>query len=112
MRLRSRIGGVDFGDLRRLEPISANWGFDRGLPVDRYFIEDFLRRNQLDIGGRVLEVADWVYTREFGADRVDRSDVVDIRATNPRATVIADLTDAPSIPSASFDASSSHRPCT
>ena len=33
------LGGVAFGDLRRTSPVSNDWGFDRGLPVDRYYIE-------------------------------------------------------------------------
>src|SRR5690348_8634455 len=36
------VGRVNFGDLRRLKPISVVWGFDRGRPVDRYYIEQFL----------------------------------------------------------------------
>ena len=28
-------------NLRRLTLLSANWGFDRGTPVDRYYIEVF-----------------------------------------------------------------------
>ena len=36
------VGAVDFGDLRRTAPISRKFGVDRGLPVDRYYIERFL----------------------------------------------------------------------
>ena len=35
---------VRFGDLRRTEPISREYGYDRGVPVDRYYIERFLAR--------------------------------------------------------------------
>ena len=38
------VGGVHFGNLRRIDPISRNWGYDRGLPIDRYYIEAFLSR--------------------------------------------------------------------
>ena len=37
-----RVGRVRFGSLRRLTPISRAFGFDRGLPIDRYYIERFL----------------------------------------------------------------------
>ena len=60
------VGRVRFGDLRRLTPISRYFGFDRGLPVDRYYIERFLARNASEIAGRVLEVGDDGYTRRFG----------------------------------------------
>ena len=50
------LGRVDFGDLRRLTPISKDWGYDRGKPIDRYYIERFLSLYKEDIRGRVLEV--------------------------------------------------------
>src|SRR5262249_15235576 len=34
-------GTVRFGDLGRTQPISRRFGFDRGTPVDRYYIERF-----------------------------------------------------------------------
>src|SRR5690349_22309374 len=36
-------------------PLSQSWGFDRGTPIDRYFIESFLARHADAIRGRVLE---------------------------------------------------------
>ena len=50
------VGGIDLGDPDRVRPISEDWGFDRGQPVDRYFIESFLFGHATDIRGRVLEV--------------------------------------------------------
>src|SRR5439155_7463170 len=55
------------GTLRRLTPLSDAWGFDRGTPIDRYYIERFLKRHQADIRGRVLEIRDSTYTQRFGA---------------------------------------------
>lgn len=97
------VGRVRFGDLRRTTPISRVFGFDRGTPVDRYYIEDFLRRFAADIRGRVLEVGDDTYTRRFGEDRVLQSDVLHVSENRGGATIIADLTDAPNIPSDTFD---------
>src|SRR6185503_10982321 len=57
------VGQISFGNLRRLTPISRVFGFDRGTPVDRYYIENFLADNASDIRGRVLEVGDDSYTR-------------------------------------------------
>jgi SAM-dependent methyltransferase len=92
----------DFGGIG-LEPATSDWGFSRGLPVDRPYIEAFLARHAEDIRGRVLEVGDSGYTRRFGGERVTISDVLDIRPTNPRATFIDDITNATTIPSAAFD---------
>ncbi|HYP26927.1 MAG TPA: glycosyltransferase [Blastocatellia bacterium] len=97
------VGLVSFGSLRRLTPISRVFGFDRGTPVDRYYIEDFLARNASDIRGRALEVGDDSYTRRFGGDRVTQRDVLHVSEENPRATIIADLASADHIPSDSFD---------
>src|SRR5690242_6820169 len=61
---------VRFGTLRRVTPVSRDYGYDRGLPVDRHYIETFLSSLQMDICGRVLEIGDNTYTRRFGGDRV------------------------------------------
>ena len=96
-------GRVHLGDLRRLDPISREFGFDRGRPVDRYYIEGFLARHAEDIQGRVLEIGDATYTHRFGGERVERSEVLDV-AANERADFVADLTQANALPSDIFDA--------
>lgn len=90
------------GNLRRTNPLSENWGLDRGTPVDRYYIERFLEQNRQDIRGRVLEIKDSGYTDRFGAG-VERRDVLDIDASNPQATIIADLATADRVPADHFD---------
>ena len=54
---------IDFGGLRRLEPVSRKFGFDRGLPIDRFYIEQFLATHQTNVRGHVLELGDDTYTR-------------------------------------------------
>ena len=93
---------IDWGALRRLEPVSATWGIERGLPVDRYYIARFLERRREDIRGNVLEVKDATYTQAYGSG-VDALDIVDIAADNPSATVIADLAEEGSLPSDRYD---------
>ena len=97
------VGSVSLGSLARLTPISQRWGFDRGLPIDRYYIEQFLSRYRLDVQRRVLEIANNTYTYQFGGDRVTKSDVLYVKAGNPKATIVADLTSADHIPSNTFD---------
>ncbi|NMG07856.1 glycosyltransferase [Brasilonema sp. UFV-L1] len=104
-------GAVDFGSLRRVIPMSQNFGYERGQPVDRYYIENFLARCQDDIRGRVLEVGDDGYTRRFGGgvcgkdfvQRITQSDVLHVTKGNPKATIIGDLASGDNIPSDSFD---------
>jgi SAM-dependent methyltransferase len=92
----------DFGDIG-LQPVTSDWGFSRGLPVDRPYIENFLERHATDIHGRVLEVGDNSYTLRFGGARVTKSDVLDNRPRNKAATFVDDITHAKSVPSDAFD---------
>lgn len=92
-----------FGGSRRVAPVSRSWGYDRGLPIDRHYIEGFLGGHTSDIQGRVLEIGDDTYTRRFGGDRVTRRDVLSLESQNPRATFVADLTQAEQVPSNAFD---------
>lgn len=98
------VGLVRFGSLRRLEPISRDWGDDRGGPIDRYYITGFLDRNRRAVHGRVLEIAEDVYAKWFGDDRVSHIDILEYRkGEHPRATIVGDLTNAPHIPDDTFD---------
>jgi SAM-dependent methyltransferase len=97
------VGWVRFGSFRRLEPIGRDFGGQWGQVIDRYYIEKFLEHHASDIRGRVLEVADDGYTKRFGGTRVSQSDVLHYTDDNPKATIVADLTNAWQIPSNSFD---------
>jgi len=92
-----------FCSLRRMTPVSRIYGCDRGLPIDRYYIERFLAQHSEDIRGRVLEIKDDLYTCKFGGKRVNRSEVLHVADGNPKATIVADLTRAEKVPSNSFD---------
>lgn len=100
---RPRIGSVDWGGLRRLEPFSRAWGGDRGLPIDRYFIDEFLEANSDRIRGRVLEVGDDEYTRRFGGSDVESCEVLSSDEKGRGVTWNCDLTNAPEIPDDRFD---------
>ena len=102
-RRLSRWPPPRFGSLRRLQPISRVFGFDRGLCIDRYYIDQFLSAHASDTQGRVLEIGDGTYTRKYGGDRVTKSDVLHAVEGNPKATIVADLTSAGHIPSNTFD---------
>ena len=94
---------VRFGSFRRTTPIHRGFGVGRGTYVDRYYIERFLGKHTADIKGRVLELSDNEYTVRFGGNTVTRSDILDVRADHPAATIIADLASADGIPSNAFD---------
>jgi SAM-dependent methyltransferase len=103
-RLIARLGTP-----HRLLPVSRNFGVERGSPIDRHYIEDFLRRHSGlsdytpgAIHGRVLEVGDDMYARQFGLG-VDHIDVLDASPESPRSTIVGDLTDAANLPSDTYD---------
>jgi SAM-dependent methyltransferase len=96
-------GTIDFGELRRTTPINRVFGFDRGQPIDRFYIEQFLSAHADDIRGHVLEIGGSEYVQRFGVDRVTRCDVLHVEAGHPGATIVADLADAPGVPSDRFD---------
>jgi SAM-dependent methyltransferase len=96
-------GAVRWGSLRRTTPFSRSWGYDRGTPIDRVYIEEFLTTHAGDVRGSCLEVLDAEYTHRFGGGRVTSSDVLDINTANPLATIFADLAEADSLPAERFD---------
>ena len=97
------LGDVRLGDFARTMPISDSFGYDRGKPIDRYYIEKFLGKSANDIHGRVLEVGDNEYTVQFGGNKVDKSDVLHVGASNPRATIVGDLSKPGILPFNAFD---------
>jgi len=84
-------------------PISVRAGTDRGVPVDRHFIEGFLRDHGSDIQGTVLDVKDSLYTKRYGGDRVRKSDVLDVNRANSEATVFSDIRDLKEIADDTYD---------
>jgi hypothetical protein len=94
---------VNWGTLRRTSPISDHYGYDRGRPVDRFYIERFLEAQRRVIRGEVLEVGSREYTRRFGGESVTRSHVVDIDPRKLHATLIADLCAPGSLAPSAYD---------
>jgi SAM-dependent methyltransferase len=101
----------------RRTPVSTDWGFDRGQPIDRHYIESFLARFAPqdgyatgDLQGRVLEVGDRRYVDRFAkhGDQpapgvVHHVDVLHENAANAQATIVGDVTDPATLPGAAFD---------
>jgi hypothetical protein len=101
--LNRRKVTVAFGDLATTEPVSRTFGLDRGTPINRYYIDNFLAGHSDLIRGAVLEIGGSDYTRRYGGDRVTRSDVLHATADNPAATLVGDLAAPGTLPAAVFD---------
>ena len=101
---RARLAApVRLGSLRHVTPLSRQFGYDRGLPIDRHYIERFLAENAHAIAGRTLEIGDSEYTRRFGGSEVTQAEVLNIDPGHPETTIVADLADADEIESEAFD---------
>lgn len=90
-----------WASLQRSAPISERWGFDRGTPIDRWYIERFLDSHRADVHGHVLEVLEDRYATRLGAGSVD---VLDIDTANAKATVVGDVCDPATLRGHAFDA--------
>lgn len=86
-----------------IKPLSYLWGTDRGLPVHRYYLEQFLSEFASDIRGTCLEFQDPQYTPRFGGSAVAKLDILHVDDSNPQATLVADLTKANNLPTDHFD---------
>jgi glycosyltransferase involved in cell wall biosynthesis len=95
------LGRVRLWDFDRTNPISPDFGFDRGTPVDRYYVEAFLAAHSGDIRGHALEVGDASYCRQFGTGIV-RQDVLHVAKDNPGATIVGDLSVPGVLPEGAF----------
>ncbi|MGP4082433.1 class I SAM-dependent methyltransferase [Pseudalkalibacillus sp. R45] len=82
-------------------PVSRQFGFDRGQPIDRYYIEKFLEENQHVIKGKVLEIGENRYASLFGKD-IDSVDILDIDRY-PGVTIIGNLETGENVPDGEFD---------
>jgi SAM-dependent methyltransferase len=100
--LTPRPGAIDLGDLGRTWPVSDDFGWDRGTPVDRIYIDRFLDANRGDVRGRALEIGDATYCRRFGSG-VTRQEVLHVDQSNRDATIVGDLSQPDVLAPDSFD---------
>jgi SAM-dependent methyltransferase len=104
--LRQRIRRIThpaiFKFFHHLQPTSKTWGKDRGKPLDRFYIENFLSEYHSDIKGKILEIGGRNYTEMYGKDIVS-SDVLDKNPLNQYATIRVDLENAIELPGDTFD---------
>jgi Methyltransferase domain len=91
-------GRLAFG----LQPASYLWGFDRGMPVHRHYVNHFLSDRASDIRGDCLEFQEDSYTTRFGGERVRTLHILHKTPGNPNATIVADIT-SDDVPDNRFD---------
>ena len=96
------FGKVNWYNLRSVEPVSKVFGLDRGTPIDRYYIEEFLNQNRAYIKGKVLEIAESTYSKKFDSG-ITSIEILHIDNSIKKATIIGDLTRKETLPSSQID---------
>jgi len=85
------------------EPIDRMFGYGRGTPLDRYFIERFIENHKKDVTGHCLEVGDPRYIKEYGKD-VSKCDVLHLTGSHADdTTIVGDLQEYEILPQNQFD---------
>lgn len=73
------------------EPISRQFGTERGTPIDRFYINRFMESHKGCIQGDVLEIEEPLYTRQFGSETVCCSIVMDVDSKSDGITFNGNL---------------------
>ena len=71
---RGKVSPSSFSHLS-VQPFAEDFGYNRGTPIDRFYIEQFLGANRSVIKGHVLEIGENTYTKKF-ADAAFKSSVL------------------------------------
>jgi len=93
---------INWHNLRSLKPISRVFALDRGTPIDRVYIEDFLESNKKYIKGVLCEIADNTYSKKFSHD-VTQFEILHYTNDTNKATIVGDLTNKETLPEKKID---------
>lgn len=58
-------GRGQLGLCEELQPYSRDFGFHLGTPIDRFYINDFVKKHKNDIYGTVYEIGDDQYSKRY-----------------------------------------------
>lgn len=96
-------GAQMLADFRRTRPLSPFSGAERGLRIDRWYIERFLADHAEDIRGNVLVSADAADAVRLDGERVERCEVIDIDPADRGSSPLGAMRRAPHIPAGGCD---------
>ncbi len=98
-RMHRYLNPIAIDNLEKIQPISKVFGFDRGTPIDRYYIEKFLFENKKYIKGNILEIAESTYSKKFSVDKNSSYHVLTFdKSIQGKAYIVGDLTDEKTLP--------------
>lgn len=93
---------VAFEEHLATEPLCRYFGRTRGKAIDRYYIEKFLQTYSAVIQGVVLEVANSMYTHQFGT-AVKQARLLHVDNVHGKSDVVGDLSKPSTIPDSVAD---------
>lgn len=70
------------------KPLSRNFGAERGKPIDRYYIENFIKNNKECILGSVMEFGDSMYSVRYGEDRIKQQYIAHVRGWGDHSIIL------------------------
>jgi SAM-dependent methyltransferase len=85
---------------RKLIPICSNFGWSRGTPVGRYYVDRYVSEHAAQLGGSVLEFGDKRYSDCFGSPV--KHHVIDV-VPGPAVDFVCDIHDVSALPQRYFD---------
>jgi len=97
---------VQFHDLFRTYSINPYFGSYQGMPICRYYINNFLEKNKEHIKGRMLEIAEDTYSRMYAnRDVVEKPvfETLHYNGVQTDFTIIGDLTKPETLPVDRYD---------
>lgn len=90
-KARYPIGTLNWGDLRRGKPFCNEFGFERGTPIDRYYLDKFISSIRHLVKGKVVEIGGALSNREqYGFENTSTYDAVDL-LSSPFVNICGDI---------------------
>lgn len=101
--LTTPSGGLDFGSFKRRAPFCPDFGYSRGTPIDRYYLDKFIAEIRDEVVGDTLEIGGKRQNQElYGFTRAASYLTMDV-APHPDVEVVADVHNAAAFPPGSVD---------
>lgn len=97
------FGAIEYSDFKRYAPLCHDYGYSRGTPIDRYYLEQFIREIRSYVVGYTLEIGG---SREnqylYGFTNAMSYKTMDMHQ-KPEVDITGDIHDPNSLGSNSFD---------
>ena len=95
--------GLDFGSFKRHAPFCPNYGYSRGTPIDRYYLEKFIAQIRDQVAGDTLEVGGRRENQKlYGFNNARSYMTMDVEP-HPEVAIVADVHNADAFKTGSFD---------